>query len=97
MEANTARVEALRFPVLGLSKRDGRRAGEFHAGPARKGTPIGPCDLLTAGQALARSLTLVARNVAEFVRVDGLVVESRQQLVVGRRGRRMMMAGPTRR
>ncbi|MYA88179.1 MAG: type II toxin-antitoxin system VapC family toxin [Boseongicola sp. SB0662_bin_57] len=78
VEANIARVEALRFPVLDLSKRDGRHAGELRADLARKGTPIGPYDVLIAGQALARSLTLVTRNVAEFVRVDGLVVESWQ-------------------
>lgn len=76
VEANVARVDSLRFPVLELSNRDGRYAGEVRADLARKGTPIGPYDVLIAGQALARSLTLVTRNVAEFARVDGLAIES---------------------
>ena len=76
VEANIARVEGLRFPVLELSLRDGRYAGEIRADLARRGTPIDPHDVLIAGQALARSLTLVTRNVAQFVRVDGLAVES---------------------
>lgn len=33
---------------------------------------IGPCDALIAGQALARGLTLLSRNAAEFRRVAGL-------------------------
>ena len=32
----------------------------------RRGTPIGPYDVLIAGQALARGLTLVTRNTGEF-------------------------------
>jgi tRNA(fMet)-specific endonuclease VapC len=42
----------------------------------RQGTPIGPYDMLIAGQAVASSLTLVTNNVAEFRRVNGLSVES---------------------
>jgi tRNA(fMet)-specific endonuclease VapC len=38
----------------------------------RLGQPIGPYDLLIAGHALARGLTLVTNNVAEFRRVPGL-------------------------
>ena len=39
------------------------------------GTPIGPYDLLIAGQALNRGWTLVTSNVREFERVPGLAVE----------------------
>jgi tRNA(fMet)-specific endonuclease VapC len=42
----------------------------------RQGQPIGPYDLLIAGQALATSLTLVTNNVQEFQRVSGLKLES---------------------
>ena len=42
----------------------------------RKGTPIGPYDLLIAGQALAANLLLVTNNVGEFQRVAGLKLES---------------------
>jgi tRNA(fMet)-specific endonuclease VapC len=38
----------------------------------KSGTPIGPYDLLIAGQALARGLTVVTANVGEFGRVPGL-------------------------
>ncbi len=40
-----------------------------------RGTPIGPFDILIAGQALARNLTLVTNNTREFRRVAGLQVE----------------------
>lgn len=40
--------------------------------------PIGPYDVLIAGQATARSLTLITHNVSEFARVTGLDVEDWQ-------------------
>lgn len=52
-----------------------RRAGELRARLALIGRPIGPYDLLIAGQAQARHLTLVTHNTAEFGRIDGLTVE----------------------
>ena len=42
----------------------------------RLGQPIGPYDLLIAGQAIADGLTLVTNNVREFQRVSGLKLES---------------------
>ncbi len=42
------------------------------------GTPIGPYDVLIAGQALARGLVLVTHNVGEFSRVGGLLIEDWQ-------------------
>jgi len=41
-----------------------------------RGTPIGPLDTLIAGTALANGATLVTRNVREFERVEGLVLEN---------------------
>lgn len=73
-EALTA-FEALRMPILDFTADDARKAGEIRAGLAAAGTPIGPYDVLIAGQALARDLTLVTRNVREFARVPGLRVE----------------------
>lgn len=40
-----------------------------------QGTPIGPYDVLIAGQARARDLTLVTNNLSEFRRVEGLKIE----------------------
>ena len=60
------------FEVLHFDGQDARVAGEIRAELARRGTPIGPYDVLIAGQALARGLTLVTANTAEFSRVPGL-------------------------
>ena len=70
-----ARVDALQFPVLEFDQEDARQAGEIRAHLASKGTPIGPYDVLIAGQAKARNLTLVTHNTTEFQRVEGLRVE----------------------
>ena len=43
---------------------------------ARKGTPIGPNDLLIAAHALSLDLTVVTANEKEFVRVPGLKTEN---------------------
>jgi tRNA(fMet)-specific endonuclease VapC len=49
--------------------------GRLRAGLARRGTPIGPNDLMIAAIALAYDLTLVTHNTAEFSRVPGLRLE----------------------
>jgi tRNA(fMet)-specific endonuclease VapC len=41
-----------------------------------QGQPIGPYDILLAGQALAHSLILVTDNTREFSRVPGLTLEN---------------------
>jgi tRNA(fMet)-specific endonuclease VapC len=74
-EQNVARVDALQFSVLEFDEEDARQAGQIRAHLASKGTPIGPYDILIAGQALARELTLVTHNTTEFQRVPGLKVE----------------------
>lgn len=74
-EQNVALIDALRFEVLEFDGDDSRHAGEIRAALAKRGTPIGPYDLLIAGQARARELTLVSANVGEFQRILGLTVE----------------------
>ncbi len=76
VERNVALVDRLRFGVLEFSVEDARAAGRVRAALAAKGTPIGPYDVLIAGQAVARGLVLVTRNLGEFERVEGLVTES---------------------
>ena len=61
--------------ILELDREDARTAGEIRARLARQGTPIGPHDVLIAGQAKARGFVLVTNNLAEFRRVDGLEIE----------------------
>jgi tRNA(fMet)-specific endonuclease VapC len=75
VEQNVARVDALQFSVLEFDEEDARQAGQIRAYLASKGTPIGPFDVLIAGQAKARELTLVTHNTTEFQRVPGLKVE----------------------
>ena len=41
----------------------------------RRGTPIGPYDVLIAGCAMARGLTLVTANSSEFSRIAGLTLD----------------------
>ena len=41
----------------------------------RKGTPIGPMDMLIAGHARSKGLILVTNNTKEFFRVEDLGVE----------------------
>lgn len=71
-EHNVALVDSLQFEVLEFDQEDARQAGEIHATLALGGTPIGPYDVLIAGQAKARDMTLVTRNTKEFRRVKGL-------------------------
>ena len=49
--------------------------GRLRAELARRGTPIGPNDLMIAAIALAYDLTLVTHNTSEFSRVPGLRLE----------------------
>jgi tRNA(fMet)-specific endonuclease VapC len=76
---NLALIDALQFIVLEFDKEDARQAGEVRALLASKGTPIGPYDVLIAGQAVARDMMLVTHNTQEFGRVPGLRVEDWQE------------------
>jgi len=84
VDQNVARVDALQFVVLEFDQDDARHAGEVRAHLASKGTPIGPYDVLIAGQARARKLTLVTHNTTEFERVPGLKVEDWKSAVASR-------------
>lgn len=75
-ERNVALVDSLQFEVLEFDKEDARQAGHIRAYLALKGTPIGPYDVLIAGQAKARNMILVTGNTDEFERVEGLIIEN---------------------
>ena len=75
VQANLARLHALRFEVLPFDLEDSIVAGEIRAKLRAKGVPIGPYDLLIAAHALGRGLVLVTANVKEFGRVQGLKIE----------------------
>ena len=75
---NVASVDALQFAVIEFDKEDARQAGAIRALLASKGTPIGPYDVLIAGQAIARGMILITHNTAEFGRVPRLRFEDWQ-------------------
>ena len=74
-EANAERLHTFLagpLEVLPFESDDAHAAGRIRAALEAAGTPIGPYDLLIAGQALNRGLTLVTANGAEFARVADL-------------------------
>ncbi|MBO0834424.1 MAG: hypothetical protein J2P28_02760 [Actinobacteria bacterium] len=58
--------------LLEFDDQDAQSVGKVRAALEKAGTPIGAYDLLTAGQALRRELTVVTANTGEFDRVTGL-------------------------
>ncbi len=71
-DGNVALIDSLPFEVLEFDKEDARSAGKIRAELALAGTPIGPLDVLIAGQAISRNLTLVTYNLKEFSRIENL-------------------------
>lgn len=50
--------------------------GKVRADLEKKGTPIGPLDMMIAGHALSLGYKVVTNNVKEFSRVKGLKIEN---------------------
>jgi len=72
---NTERLRILLsgdLDLLDFDDEDARTAGQVRAALEKDGNPIGAYDLLIAGQALRRGLTVVTANTSEFGRVTGL-------------------------
>jgi tRNA(fMet)-specific endonuclease VapC len=75
---NSAIFDSLKFAVVDFNHDDARQAGRIRADLTRSGAPIGPYDVLIAGQALNRDVILVTRNTREFGRVPSLRIENRE-------------------
>jgi len=75
---NVASTDSLEFEILEFDKGDARQAGEVRAVLGSRGTPIGPYDVLIAGQAKSRNLILVTNNTDEFGRIPGLRLDDWQ-------------------
>jgi tRNA(fMet)-specific endonuclease VapC len=58
-----------------FDREDAEHAADIRSFLKRQGTPIGPYDILIAGQARRRGAILVTANVREFRRVPRLAVE----------------------
>ena len=82
VERNLADIEALaaRLEVLPFDNKAAYHFGQIRAALYRMGRPIGPYDMMIAGQASASSLRLVTNNVKEFERVAGLLLEDWSQV-----------------
>lgn len=61
--------------VLPYEEAGGEEYGVIRADLERKGSVIGPNDLLIASHAKALGLTLITNNMKEFGRINGLTVE----------------------
>lgn len=66
----------LPLTLLDIDRSAAADAAIIRAKLARKGTPIGPYDLLIAGLARSRKMTLVTKNIKEFERIDDLLLEN---------------------
>nr|WP_300838877.1 type II toxin-antitoxin system VapC family toxin [uncultured Acetatifactor sp.] len=62
--------------ILDFSVCAAEEYGKIREELERRGTPIGPMDLLIAGHARAERLVLVTNNTKEFLRVEGLAAEN---------------------
>jgi tRNA(fMet)-specific endonuclease VapC len=67
---------AARLEVLAFDSQDAAHFGQLRAELANNGQPIGPYDMMIAGQARARGLILVTNNLKEFKRVPGLRLQN---------------------
>ena len=70
LELLTSRINISSFAV-----KEAEVAAIIRADLESRGTPIGPCDTLIAGIALANSGILVTHNTKEFSRVNQLNIE----------------------
>ncbi len=77
-EKNRTAIMRLLFvlDVLPFGDKAAMEYGMIRAHLERKGTPIGPLDMLIASHAKSEGQILVTNNVKEFVRVPGLKVEN---------------------
>jgi tRNA(fMet)-specific endonuclease VapC len=66
----------LPLTLLDIDPHAATEAAAIRAKLERKGTPIGPYDLLITGLAKSRNMTLVTNNTREFDRIDGLHLEN---------------------
>jgi tRNA(fMet)-specific endonuclease VapC len=81
VERNLADIEAMaaRLELLPFDEKAAYHFGQIRAALYRMGRPIGPYDMMIAGQARSLGLTLVTNNIKAFERVPGLLLEDWSQ------------------
>ncbi|MDL2122437.1 MAG: PIN domain-containing protein [Deltaproteobacteria bacterium] len=62
--------------LINLDRSSAIEAATIRVQLEKKGMPIGPYDLLIAGLARSRDMTLVTNNTKEFERIVGLHLEN---------------------
>jgi tRNA(fMet)-specific endonuclease VapC len=62
--------------VLPFGREEAKLTADIRAKLEKKGTPIGPYDLLVAGTAVSNNAVLVTNNVKEFSRIPKLKIEN---------------------
>ena len=77
-DRNLADIESIaaKLEVIPFDRPAADHFGQIRAELYRVGTPIGPYDMMIAGQARARGLILVTNNTKEFERIPGLMLEN---------------------
>lgn len=77
-DRNIEAIEAFiaRLDVLPYSAKAAMHFGQLRADLTRKGTPVGPFDMLIGAHARSEGLVLVTNNTREFARMPGLRVEN---------------------
>lgn len=76
-QKNKSALEEFILPleVLPFDEQSARHYGHIRAYLERKGTPIGPLDLMIAAHAQSINAILVTNNMKEFTRVSKLKIE----------------------
>lgn len=62
--------------ILSFDANAAESYGEIRAELERKGTPVGPLDMMIAGHAKSLGYTVVTNNIKEFERIAGLRFEN---------------------
>ncbi|MBF0236785.1 MAG: type II toxin-antitoxin system VapC family toxin [SAR324 cluster bacterium] len=61
--------------IIPFDEKDAKITASIRVDLEKKGTPIGPYDLLIGGTALAHQATLITHNTKEFGRIQKLQIE----------------------
>ena len=72
---NLAKLDKLIFEEITFDCLSAVMAGKIRTNLSKQGTPIGPYDVMIAGQAVAHNLIFITHNVKEFQRIADLKVE----------------------
>jgi len=63
------------FKILPFDDDDAEQFGIIRSDLKKRGTIIGPYDMLIAAQALSKNIILVTNNIKEFCRIENLRIE----------------------